>query len=81
MAATMKKRPIALTDVELSSLTLGTVKFGRNQSVKYPGSFDLPRDKEITTLLSQAQEQGITTLDTAPAYGISEERLGALLTD
>lgn len=77
----MNKRKIALTDVELSALTLGTVKFGRNQSVKYPTGFELPTDSDITNLLSTAKDKGITTLDTAPAYGISEERLGSLLTD
>src|SRR5690606_4111141 len=30
-------------------------------------------------LLTQASELGINLLDTAPAYGISEERLGQLL--
>ncbi len=77
----MNRRSIAQTDVQLSALTLGTVKFGRNQSVKYPTEFDLPTDEEIIKLLSRAKKNGISTLDTAPAYGISEERLGALLTN
>lgn len=65
----------------LSALGLGTVKFGRNQGVKYPGGggFALPSDAEIEQLLDTALECGINVLDTAPAYGASEERLGKLL--
>jgi aryl-alcohol dehydrogenase-like predicted oxidoreductase len=55
------------------------VKFGRNQKVKYPAAFTLPSDQEIESLLNCAQQLGINLLDTAPAYGSSEERLGKLL--
>ena len=79
MAAPVGKRRIGNTDVSLSLLGLGTVKFGRNRSVKYPDSFDLPEDHLIEQLLGMAHEVGITTLDTAPAYGLSEQRLGKLL--
>lgn len=75
----MNKRYVANTGVGLSLLGLGTVKFGRNQSVKYPGSFDLPSDEAISHLLAIAHAAGITTLDTAPAYGLAEERLGRQL--
>jgi aryl-alcohol dehydrogenase-like predicted oxidoreductase len=75
----MDKRQIGQTGVSLSRLGLGTVKFGRNAGVKYPAGFELPDDYSLTRLLSQAQELGINTLDTAPAYGTSEERLGMLL--
>ena len=65
----------------VSALGLGTVKFGRNQGVKYPGGdgFALPGDRQIEALLDLALECGINLLDTAPAYGQSEERLGKLL--
>lgn len=65
--------------LSVSRLGLGTVKFGRNQGVKYPEPYDLPDDKTISNLLSVAKELGINLLDTAPAYGTSEERLGNLL--
>ncbi len=66
---------------EVSPLGLGTVKFGRNTGVKYPGGdgFKLPTDAEVEVLLDTAIDCGITLLDTAPAYGTAEERLGALL--
>jgi aryl-alcohol dehydrogenase-like predicted oxidoreductase len=65
----------------ISPLGLGTVKFGRNQKVKYPGGdgFALPSDREIEFPLDLALECGINVLDTAPAYGASEERLGKLM--
>lgn len=75
----MHTRTIGSSDIAVSALGLGTVKFGRNQSVKYPSAFDLPSDEEILSLLDLAQENGINFIDTAPAYGLSEERLGKLL--
>lgn len=72
-------RPLGSTGLSVSALGLGTVKFGRNTGVKYPSAFDLPDDTSIRNLLAQAHELGINLLDTAPAYGSSEERLGRLL--
>lgn len=75
----LAKRKLGQSGLEVSCLGLGTVKIGRNQGVKYPDSFSLPTDKEVTTLFDQARELGINFLDTAPAYGSSEQRLGRLL--
>jgi len=65
----------------VSRLGLGTVKLGRNRGVKYPGGegFALPTDREIEALLDLALSCGINLIDTAPAYGAAEERLGRLL--
>ena len=84
MAASLDKlqqRRFASTGKSVSVLGLGTVKFGRNQGVKYPGGegFSLPTDGEILHLLDLCLENGINLIDTAPAYGAAEERLGALL--
>lgn len=75
----LAQRRFASTGKSVSVLGLGTVKFGRNQGVKYPADFKLPTDAEISSLLDLCRERGINFLDTAPAYGTSEERLGALL--
>lgn len=75
----LPQRPFATNDVSFSALSLGTVKFGRNQAVKYPQAFDFPNDTEISDLLHIAFEHGLTTLDTAPAYGIAQQRLGKVL--
>jgi aryl-alcohol dehydrogenase-like predicted oxidoreductase len=65
----------------VSSLGLGTVKLGRNQNVKYPcgEGFALPSDRDIETLLDLALACDLNLLDTAPAYGTAEERLGRLM--
>ena len=74
----MEMRPLGRTGIRVSLLGLGTVKLGRNEGVKYPQAFDLPDDKAVVTLLETARELGINLLDTAPAYGLSEQRLGQL---
>ncbi|MFC1602628.1 aldo/keto reductase [Pseudomonadota bacterium] len=75
----MELRPLGETGILVSPLGLGTVKLGRNQQVKYPEPFEIPDDKAVVDLLSLARELGVNLLDTAPAYGNSEERLGQLL--
>lgn len=72
-------RPLGSTGMMVSPLGLGTVKLGRDQGVKYPAAFEIPDDQAATRLLALARELGINLLDTAPAYGRSEERLGWLL--
>jgi aryl-alcohol dehydrogenase-like predicted oxidoreductase len=75
----MQNRLLGSTGIPVSPLGLGTVKFGRNQGVKYPEAFELPSDQTILNLIHHAKDLGINLLDTAPAYGNSEERLGKLL--
>jgi aryl-alcohol dehydrogenase-like predicted oxidoreductase len=77
----MNLKTLGNTGLKVSPIGLGTVKFGRNQAVKYPAQFEIPNDKQIIELLQTAQDLGINVLDTAPAYGNSEERLGKLLGD
>lgn len=63
----------------ISRLTLGTVQFGLPYGVANRSgqpSFEIARD-----IVRSAFEGGITTLDTAAAYGASEEVLGRLLAD
>lgn len=75
----MIKRPLGSTGCLISPIGLGTIKFGRDQKVKYPHSFTIPSDGDARNLLAYAFDLGINLLDTAPAYGTSEERLGRLL--
>ena len=72
----LEKRSLGKSGICISSLGLGTVKFGRNQEVKYPEKFSLPSFKDLERLLDKANEIGINFLDTAPAYGNCEERIG-----
>ena len=73
------KRPLGSTGIDVSALGLGTVKFGRNEQVKYPQDFKIPKDQDVMRILDMAWSLGINFIDTAPAYGTSEERLGKLL--
>lgn len=75
----MKKREIGKSSIFVSPMGMGTTKFGRIEGVHYPKSFSLPEDKKIAKLLDIASEQGVNLLDTAPAYGTSEEKIGKLL--
>ena len=72
-------RPLGSTGLTVSALGLGTVKLGRDQGVKYPQGFTIPNDRSAGELLDCARELGINLIDTAPAYGNSEQRLGTLL--
>ena len=74
-----QRKKIAETGLSISPLGLGTVKLGRSAGVKYPNTFKIPDDMQTLNLLSQASDLGINLIDTAPAYGNSEERLGQLL--
>ena len=75
----MQYRALGSTGLRVSLIGLGTVKLGRNSAVRYPHSFAIPDDNQARRLLDTARDLGINLLDTAPAYGISEERLGQLL--
>jgi aryl-alcohol dehydrogenase-like predicted oxidoreductase len=75
----MLKRALGSTGIDVSVLGMGTVKIGRNQQVKYPSGFELPDDRSVVELFELAQSLGINFVDTAPAYGSSEQRLGELL--
>ncbi len=75
----MALRQLGPSGILVSPLALGGTKFGRREGVKYPRSFELPSDGELTDLLGLAKELGINLVDTAPAYGTSEARLGALI--
>jgi aryl-alcohol dehydrogenase-like predicted oxidoreductase len=54
----------------------GAFKIGRNEGVKYPSGYALPTESEVERLLNGVLDLGINHIDTAPAYGLSEERIG-----
>lgn len=72
-------RALGTSGLSVSLLGLGTVKLGRREGVKYPADFQLPDDRTAAKLLDVARSLGVNLLDTAPAYGTSEARLGRLL--
>jgi aryl-alcohol dehydrogenase-like predicted oxidoreductase len=72
----MVRRQLGRTGLTVSSVALGTTKLGRNTGVKYPIDFALPSDQDLAALLESARQLGVNLIDTAPAYGESERRLG-----
>lgn len=75
----MDQRPLGRTGVHLSRLGWGAFKIGRNVGTKYPTGYDLPDDDAVARLLAALPAMGVTYIDTAPAYGSSEMRLGRLM--
>jgi aryl-alcohol dehydrogenase-like predicted oxidoreductase len=75
----MVRRQLGHTGFAVSPIALGTTKLGRNTDVKYPARFALPSEQEVTGLFQAALKLGVNLIDTAPAYGDSEERLGPLV--
>lgn len=63
----------------LSPIGLGSFKIGRSAGAKYPSPYDVPSDEDAEHLLNGVLDAGITLIDTAPAYGSSEERIGRFI--
>ena len=60
----------------LNKLALGTAQFGFNYGItNFQGQV---QTSEVQSILSFAKSHGITTLDTAPGYGKSEQVLGEI---
>jgi aryl-alcohol dehydrogenase-like predicted oxidoreductase len=75
----MVRRQLGCSGLAVSPIGLGTTKLGRNTDVKYPVGFALPSDDQIAALLESAGKLGVNLIDTAPAYGDSERRLGGFI--
>lgn len=75
----MVRRQLGRTGFAVAPIALGTTKLGRNTDVKYPASFALPSEQEVAALIASGLELGVNLIDTAPAYGESEQRLGAVI--
>ena len=68
--------PLGRSGIRVSRVAFGAVKIGRNRGLKYPAGFELPAPQAVETLLDGLVSAGVATLDTAPAYGLSEARIG-----
>ena len=75
----MTPRTLGRTGLAVSPLGFGAFKIGRNEKIKYAQPYDLPDDAAVEKLLAGVLDLGITHIDTAPAYGLSEERIGKFL--
>ena len=72
-------RPIGQTGLSVPPLGFGAFKIGRNQGAKYPNPYDLPDDDSVDRLLNSILDLGCSLIDTAPAYGLSEARIGGAI--
>jgi aryl-alcohol dehydrogenase-like predicted oxidoreductase len=75
----MKLRPLGKTGFEVSPLGFGAFKIGRNQGIKYAQGYELPQMPQVQQLIDGLLRMGVNYIDTAPAYGLSEARLGQTL--
>lgn len=72
----MDRRPLGRSGPLVSPLGFGAFKIGRNEKIKYPSGYELPDDRQVERLLNGVLDAGVNLIDTAPAYGTSEQRIG-----
>jgi aryl-alcohol dehydrogenase-like predicted oxidoreductase len=72
----MKKRRLGRTGFMVSEISLGTVELGLDYGIRPVGDDARPGDSAAAALLNQALDKGINFIDTARAYGTSEEVIG-----
>lgn len=66
--------------IELSKLGFGAYQIGRIAGPKYASAGKpMPSEEDAEVLLHGILDLGITLIDTAPPYGLSEERIGKYL--
>jgi aryl-alcohol dehydrogenase-like predicted oxidoreductase len=78
---TMPMRTLGRTGLNISAFALGTVELGLDYGINAPGHGGRPGQKEAIRLVHYALDAGINFIDTARAYGTSEEILGEALKD
>lgn len=79
-APAMPMRRLGRTNLNVSALALGTVELGLDYGIAVPGDYGKPDERDAINLVHAALDTGINLIDTARAYGASEEILGRALT-
>jgi aryl-alcohol dehydrogenase-like predicted oxidoreductase len=72
----VEPRRLGRCGIEVSPIGFGAFKIGRNRKIKYAQSYELPGEEQVSALLNGLLDAGVNLVDTAPAYGLSEERIG-----
>jgi aryl-alcohol dehydrogenase-like predicted oxidoreductase len=75
----MVLRALGRSGLRVSPIGFGAFKIGRNRGIKYASAYELPDDAAAGRLLNGVLDLGVNYIDTAPAYGVSEERIGRFL--
>ncbi len=79
MTDLVPRRRIGRTTLQVPPLGFGAFKIGRNQGIKYATPYELPHQEAVQALLDGVLDLGCDYIDTAPAYGSSEARIGETL--
>jgi len=75
----MNYRRLGRTGLEVSEIGLGTVELGLDYGVPVAGEHLRPPEEHAARLLNRALDLGVNFIDTARAYGASEEIIGRAL--
>ena len=75
----MNYRQLGRTGLRVSEIGLGTVELGLDYGVPVAGEHLRPTEEQAARLLNRALDLGVTFIDTARAYGASEEVIGRAL--
>src|SRR5258708_4578960 len=75
----MERRSLGRTRRSASEIALGTVELGLDYGIAAGGEILRPAADEAARLLHRALDLGINLMDTARAYGDSEEIIGRAL--
>ena len=74
------RRPLGSTGLLVSPIGFGAFKIGRNREDQVSGRVRIAERRRTSTgCLNGLLDLGINYIDTAPAYGVSEERIGRVL--
>jgi aryl-alcohol dehydrogenase-like predicted oxidoreductase len=75
----MNRRRLGRTGIQVSEISLGTVEIGLDYGIPVAGEERLPSRTAAERLLNSALDLGCNLIDTARAYGASEEIIGHAL--
>jgi 1-deoxyxylulose-5-phosphate synthase len=75
----MKRRRLGRTGLMVSEISLGTVELGLDYGIRPVGQDARPEEAAAAALLNRALDAGINYIDTARAYGTSEQVIGRAL--
>ncbi len=77
----LPQNPLGRTGLKVSHLALGTAALGLDYGLPGSADFDRPSFEAAAGLVRRCLNAGVNFFDTAPAYGVAEEILGAALAD
>lgn len=72
----MRHRQLGRTNLMVSEMALGALEMGRDWGIRISGNYGRPDEASAIRTIRDAIDAGINFIDTAPAYQLSEERVG-----